>query len=111
MTDAINSAISGLANASKRLETAANHIAKAGLKPADSTQQADTTKQSGTTQPTDKVTLSDDATQALSQLSQGSGDITNDLIQTNQASYDFKANLKTLQVQNNIQQSLLDIFS
>lgn len=38
-------------------------------------------------------------------------DTANELINQKLASYDYKANLKAIQIQNNVQQSLLDILS
>lgn len=111
MVSAINSALAGLQAAGNKLEVSAAKIA--GLGQNLGTPKVDGKAQSQAPQKTDKVTLSEAATN----LSQASGldgqgtDLGEEVVNQTIASYDFKANLKSLQVQNNITQSLIDIIS
>jgi hypothetical protein len=95
MVAGIDSALSGLLAAGKTLETTAKAIAK----PAENTQVA----------PQDSVTLSPDAAKASSDASQSSPE--DNVMKLVTASYDFKANAKSLKIQGDTLQSLLDIKS
>jgi len=82
MVSAINNAVNGLNQASKQLEVAAKKISEAGTQNSPS---------DGHVQPSDNVEKA--------------------VIDTNIASYNFKANLKVIQAANNNLKSLLDIKS
>jgi len=99
MVSAINSALSGIASAGRRIEDAAVKISRSG--------NSNAADAAAPVSPVDAVTLSDTAQAA--QLQPAESDPTDAIIEMKLASYDFKANLKTLQVQQNITQSLLDI--
>jgi len=79
MIPAINSALSGLAASSKRLEASANSIAGQPASPDSSSAQ------------------------------KPPADPDKALITQNTASYDYKANLKTIKVADNMEKSLLNI--
>ncbi len=131
MTTAIDSALSGLAGASRRIEASASNIAN---------QSSTSTQVNGVT--TNKPYIPQD----IVQISLGAGgvrtearDVANPVVQYHDpenpqadengfvaspnvdtadeivkmqiASYDFKANLKTIQVYNRMQQNLLDMLS
>lgn len=131
MVSAINSALSGLAAAGKRLDTSANNIAN---------EFSTRTNKSG------EVTNTPYVPQRVLQVSQETGgtlakqvdvepatvtrfdptnadvrangtavvpnvDVANELIQQKLTSYDFKANLKTIKIQDNLDKSLLDIIT
>ena len=96
MVSAINSALAGINNAASRVETAARNIANQGASRAPSSQD---------NRPVDRVELS---AQALEQTPQ---DSTKDLVDLQVASNDYKANLRSLKVADNISRSLLDILA
>ncbi len=131
MSSAINTALSGLNAASKRLENSANNIAN---------QFSTSTSLNGVTSNTpyvptdiDQVSLSAGGVQALVKQRENATtqaydptnpaanedglvtypnvDTAQELISQQVAAYDFKANLKTIKVADEMQQSLLDIIS
>ena len=117
MVSAINSALAGLATAGKRVETSAANIANAGLSAVALTQGQATGE---TPQQVLQVGLGDgtsnddtrgqdtvDINAALAPADDN--DLAQNMVDLTIASYDFKANLKTLQVADNMQKSLLDI--
>ena len=125
MMSPINTDLSGLNAASKRLEVSAHNIAN-----QFSTQSVINGKTSDTPytpQRVDQISLSSGGVlakashvnPATTTVSDGQGGTTqqpnvdpaNELIQQNIAAYDFKANLKTIQTQDNVLKSLLDIVS
>lgn len=127
MVSAINTSLSGLTAASKRIEVAANNIANQNsTKTREGDQVVD---KPYTPQRVDLVSLSNagvqakvnDVTPATTQVpdvnsQSGLTDVPNidqaqQLIDLNVASYDYKANIKAIQVQDKVQQSLLDILS
>jgi flagellar basal-body rod protein FlgC len=126
MVSAINIALSGLNAAGRRLEVSANNLAN-----QFSTQSVGS---DGSVQDTpfsarrvDQVSLSgggvlaqvSNADPGTVDVADGQGglqtvpnvDTASELIQTRLASYDFKANLKTIQAQDTLFKSLLDIVS
>ena len=131
MVNAINSALSGLAAASKRLQVSANNIAN---------------MHSTRTVVDGNEVVSPYIAQQVQQISQAGGGVTtrvqdvnprstpifnpedpdadangfvaypnvsleNEIVNQKIASYDYKANLKTIKVQQEMEQSLLDILS
>lgn len=98
MVSAINSALSGIASASRRIEDAATRIANSGNTNIEA---------AAPVSPVDAVTLSEDAEQVQNESQ--ANDPTDAIIELKLASYDFKANLKTIQIQQNLDQALLDI--
>ncbi len=123
----INTSLSGLTAASTRIEVAANNIANQGsTKSLDNGQVVD---KPYTPQRVDLVSLSNSGVQAQvkdvnpattqqADPNSPSGltdtpnvDTAQQLIDANVASYDFKANIKAIQVQDKVTQSLLDILS
>lgn len=127
MVSAINTALSGLAAASTRLEVSANNIANQFS--TKSQVNGVTTDQPYVAQQVDQVSLSTGGTQALvhdvnpatvtiaDQSGQGgTTEVPNvnsdeELVNQNIAAYDYKANLKTIKVQDNLDKALLDIIS
>ena len=125
MVSSINTALLGLSAASKRLEVSANNIANQFS--TKSVIDGKTTDAPYKAQRVDQVSLSNggvlakvsDANPPTTSASDGQGgtaqqsnvDPANELIQQNIAAYDFKANLKTIQTQDNILKNLLDIVS
>lgn len=125
MVSAINSALSGLNAASKRLEVSANNIANQFS--TKSVIDGKVTDTPYALQRVDQVSLSNggvlakvsNATPATTTVADQQGgttelpnvDQTDALIQQNLAAYDFKANLKTIKAQDNMLKNLLDIFS
>jgi len=127
MVSAIGSALSGLNASETRLDVSANNIANQSSK--GSIVNGKKTDTPYTPQRVDQVSLSSGG--VLAQVSnanpqntnapgsQGNGaaqqqpsaDQADQLVQQNIAAYDFKANLKTIQTQDNIIKSLLDIVS
>ncbi len=123
MVSSIDTALSGLNAASKRLEVSANNLANqfstksvTDGKVSDtpySAQRVDqislssggvTTQVSNTNPATNTVADPQGGLQQVPNV-----DTANELIQTKLASYDFKANLKTIQAQDNMFKNLLDI--
>jgi len=126
MVSSIDTALSGIFASSKLLEVSANNLAN-----QFSTQTLQNGQISNTPyipQKVDQISLSSGG--VLAQVGnvnpatttvpdpQGNGtiqqpnvDTANELIQQHIASYDFKANLKTIQTQDNLLKSLLDIVS
>ncbi|MEZ5690608.1 MAG: flagellar basal body rod C-terminal domain-containing protein [Rickettsiales bacterium] len=131
MVDAVGSVLSGLAAASRRLEVSANNVAN---------QQSTATQVNGVTTnkpfiPKDVVQISlgsggvrteirdiDNATVRRQDPDSPQADtegfvefpdvdIAKELVDQQIASYDFKANLKSIQVADRLQQNLLDILS
>ena len=127
MVSAINASLSGLTAASKRIEVAANNIANQSS--TKSVEGGQVINKPYTPQRVDLVSLSNAGVQAqvsnVTPATQQQPDASSDtglsdapnvdpaqqLIDLNVASYDFKANLKALQVQDDAQQKLLDILS
>lgn len=127
MVVAFNIALSGLAAADKRLQTAANNIAN--VSSTKSLVNGQAVDQPYIPQRVDQVSLSHGG--VLSQTSDAANpfitvpdldnlqntvqlpnvDIGQELVNLKIASYDFKANLKTIQVQDNLNDTLLDIIS
>lgn len=108
MVSAINSALSGLNAASKKLEVSANNIANQ-FSTSLSADGKSTTPY--TAQKVDQVTLSNGAIQAHVNDTQQPVDQATEMVNTLVASYDFKANLKTLKIADEMQQNLLNIIS
>lgn len=126
MVAAISAALSGLANASTRFETSANNIANQFSTSSIINGVATKTPYV----PKDVVSLSQEAGGVFSELQDAENpftqqfnaatnsletvpnvDITQELVNQKIAAYDFRANLKTIQAVDNMQQNLLDIFS
>jgi len=126
MVSAIDSAVSGLAASSRKIQVSANNIANQfSTKSVIDGQTVDTPY---VPQRVDQVSLSNGGVQAQVRDvnpatttipdTQNGGlqevpnvDLANELIQMQVASYDFKANLKSIKVQDNIFKSVLDIIS
>ncbi len=124
MTTAIDSALSGLAAASRRVEVSANNIANQS---STSTQvNGVTTNQPFIPQDVVQISLGSggvrsevrDASNPTSQQLGDDGiaetpnvDSADEMVKMQIASYDFKANLKTIQIYNRMQQNLLDMLS
>lgn len=125
MVSAMNVSLSGLTAASKRIEVAANNIANQNsTKKLKDGQVAD---EPYTPQRVDLVSLSNagvqaqvkDVQPATTQQPDSDGklqevpnvDQAQQLVDMNVASYDYKANIKALKVQDKVQQSLLNILS
>jgi flagellar basal-body rod protein FlgC len=125
MVSSIDIALSGINAASRRLEVSANNLANQfSTKTISGGQVSDTPFKA---QRIDQISLSNggvlaqvsNANPATTNTADGQGglrevpnvDTANELIQTKLASYDFKANLKTIQTQDEIFKSLLDILS
>ncbi len=126
MVSSIDISLSGLNASSKRLEVSANNIANQfSTKSADSSGQVSDTPY--TPQRVDTISLSsggvaaqvNNINPASTAAPDAEGNITqqpnvdqaDQLVQLNIASYDFKANLKAIQAQDNNFKSLLDILS
>jgi len=127
MVSAINTSLSGLAASSKRIEVAANNIANQNSTKTNTNGNVE--NKPFTPQRVDLVSLSNSgvqaqvrdvnpATQQVADVNSKSGlsevpnvDQARQLIDLKIASYDFKANIKAIKVQDNIEQSLLDILS
>ncbi len=125
MVSAINTSLSGLTAASTRIEVASNNIANQDS--TKSLENGQATNKPYTPQRVDLVSLSNAGVQAqvnnvnpaTTQQSDGQGgvqDVPNvdqaqQLVDLKIASYDFKANIKAIKVQDNVEQSLLDIIS
>ena len=90
MVSAINSALAGINSATKRIEKASVNIANSGNVPS-----------------TGNTSGGDNSGSNLKAVP----DLASNLTDLNVASYDFKASLKVLKVQQEIDQSLLDIKS
>lgn len=127
MVSAIDTALSGLKAAGTRLSVAADNIAnQSSTKTIKDGQHSDTPY---VPKRVDLVSLSNAGVQAQVRDVTPSSvtapdpnnpggtqelpnvDLANELIQMKLASYDFKANIKTIKVQENLQKSLLDIVS
>ncbi|MEY4645496.1 MAG: putative proximal rod protein [Pseudomonadota bacterium] len=104
MVNAVNSALSGLAAASRRVEVSAQNIAN---------QRSTSDSKDGVRQakpPAQKVNDSDAARTDQDGLAkQPEVDVTKQLADQQLASYDFKANLKSIKVQEKLVQKLVDI--
>ena len=126
MVSAVDISLSGLNAASKRLEVSANNIANQfSTKSTDA--NGNVTNTPYTPQRVDTISLSTGGVQAqannVSPASTAAPDAegnlqqvpnvdqADQLVQQNIASYDFKANLKAIKVQDDIMKSLLDITS
>lgn len=126
MVSAIDSALSGIAAASKRIQVSANNLANQNSTQTNNNGQI--TDQPYTPQRVDQISLSNGGVQAIvkdvnpatvdvpdlqtGQLTKSPNvDTANELIQMQLASYDFKANLKTIKVQDELFKNLLDIQS
>lgn len=131
MVSAINSALSGLAAASKRIEVSANNIANQFS--TQSIVDGQVTNNPYTPQRVDQISLSNGGIETKvkdvnppttpvydpeNPSADASGvvqlpnvDQAEQLIDQKIASYDYKANLKTIQVQDDLNKSLLDIIS
>jgi flagellar basal-body rod protein FlgC len=125
MVSAINTALSGLAAASKRVQVAANNIANQfSTKSLIDGESADTPY---VPQKVDQVSLTtggvlaqvNDANPATQQvpdinnpgqlIDMPNVDLAQELINLKISSYDFKANLRTIETQNEMDEALLDI--
>lgn len=127
MVSAINTSLSGLTAASKRIEVAASNIANQNSTKTKTNDEVTDTPY--VPQRVDLVSLSNAGVQAQvrdveqptievpdANSETGLREVPNvdqaqQLIDIKIASYDYKANLKAIQVQNNVQDSLLDIIS
>lgn len=124
---AINTSLSGLSASAKRVEVAAKNIANQNTTRTQTDGRVE--EKPYTPQRVDLVSLSNSgvqaqvrdvnpATQQVADETSESGlidvpnvDAAEQLIDLKVASYDFKANIKAIKVQDNIQQSLLNILS
>ncbi|MDE3016960.1 MAG: hypothetical protein KGI29_08605 [Pseudomonadota bacterium] len=120
MATAINAAISGLAAANTRLTVSASNVAN-----QSSTSwivNGQTVNQSYAPQKVDQASLQSGGVQARVSKANPAGvtvqgmqssnvDTASQMVQQSIAAYDFKANLKTIKVQDQMQKSLLDIIS
>jgi len=127
MVSSINSSLSGLAAASKRIEVSANNIANQFSTGLGKTNEPFVPQDVvSVTAPGGGVIakVQDAANPLISQFDpenpqaneQGfvqapNVDIAKELVNTKIASYDYKANLKAIEVAGNLEDSLLDIFS
>lgn len=124
MASVIDTALSGLKAADTKLQTHANNIANQ----LSTSKLADGSSKPFIPNRVDQVTLSPGGVKALvtqdaepldtpvggnGEVAQGFSNVdpARELVGSLIASYDFKANLKTIQVQDKVQQSLLDIVS
>ena len=125
MVSAINTAVSGLAAAGKRLEVSANNIANQFS--TKSQINGVTVDQPYVAQQVDQVSLTNGGVEAITHdvnpasvtivdpNGQGATEqvpnvnTDQELVNQNIAAYDYKANLKTIKVQDNLDKSLLDI--
>ena len=125
MVSSIDIALSGINSASRRLEVSANNLANQfSTKTLSNGQVSDTPFNALRI---DQVSLSgggvstqvSNANPATTTLADGQGgtqevpnvDTARELIQIKLASYDFKANLKTIEAQDDLLKNLLDIVS
>ncbi|MBY0408515.1 MAG: flagellar basal body protein [Rickettsiales bacterium] len=126
MVNAINTSLSGLNAATKRVEVAANNIANQNS--TKRRENGEVVDKTFTPQRVDLVSLTNAGVQAqvrdvenptVQIFDPGSNELVEvpnvdpaeQLIELKMASYDYKANIKAIKVQDNIQQSLLDILS
>jgi flagellar basal-body rod protein FlgC len=127
MVSPVDSALSGIRAASTRLAVAANNIAnKDSTKTNENGQVTDTPyvpkrvdlvslsnagvkAQVRDVTPSSVTTPDPDAPGGTQE--RPNVDLAKELIEIKMASYDFKANIKTLKVQDNLEKSLLDIVS
>lgn len=119
MVSPISASLSGLQAASKRLDVSSKNIANQqslGYEP----QQVQQTSNNGVVQtkvqtvsnPTQKLYQPDNpASDEAGFIDAPNVDLASELVNLKVASYDYKANLKAIAVQNNVEQSLLDILS
>lgn len=113
MPTSIDFALSGLAAASKRIEVSAANIANQSNTASTATSAAGVTT-NGSYIPKDIVQISLGAggvrTETRDSGSQ-SVDIAKQMVDMQVASYDYKANLKSIKVAANLEQNLLDMLS
>lgn len=125
MASSFDISLSGINAASKRLEVSANNIANQFS--TKTLKNGEASDKPYTPQRVDQVSLSTGGVQAQANnvnpptvtapdaqgnpTQQPNVDQAEQLVQQNIASYDFKANLKSIQVQSDIMKSLLDIKS
>jgi flagellar basal body rod protein FlgC len=127
MLSSVDSALSGLSAAGKSLETSASNLANQSS--SESLVNGQPAAKPYVPLHVDRVTLSDGGVKALAQpvnppsitvpdssSPEGQTQLPNvdtaaELVNISVASYDFKANLKSLKVADNTQKSLLDILS
>lgn len=127
MVSVINTALSGLDAAQKRIQVASNNIANQSS--TKTTIDGVSTNTPYTPQRVDLVTLSnagvaasvsdiDKSSTRLAETNNPEGfiespniDVAQELIDIKVASYDYKANIKAIQIQGEIEDSLLDILS
>lgn len=127
MVSVINTALSGLDAAQKRIQVASNNIANQSS--TKTTVDGVSTNTPYTPQRVDLVTLSnagvaasvsdiDKPTTRLAEPNNPEGfvespnvDVAQELIDIKIASYDYKANIKAIQIQGEVEDSLLDILS
>lgn len=127
MTSVINTALSGLQASQRRIEVAANNIANQNS--TKTNVNGESTNSPFTPQRVDLVSLSnagvaaitsdvENPTTQIADPTSASGlsevpnvDVAQQLIEVKLASYDYKANIKAIQIQNNLEDSVLDILS
>jgi flagellar basal body rod protein FlgC len=127
MVNAINTSLSGLTAAAKRVEVAANNLANQNTTRARN-ENGEVLDRPFIPQRVDQVSLSNGGVQTQVRdvenptvpiFDPGSGDFTlapnvdqaQELIALKLASYDFRANARAIEVQTNLQDSVLDILS
>ena len=120
MLSPIGSALSGLSAASTRVSVAADNIANQFSKDYVPKQVTQVSLQTGGTQArvldvtpatTPVFNPSDPEANADGTVSFPNVDLATELVNLTIASYDYKANLKSIKVANELHKSLLDIFS
>lgn len=127
MVSAINTALSGLSAATRRLEVSANNIANQNSTQTNTNGEVSNTP--FTPQRVDLVSLSNSgviaqvrnqepATTQVPNAESETGlievpnvDVARELVEVKLASYDYKANIKVIKTQNELEQNLLDILS
>ena len=125
MVSGINASVSGLTASAKRIEVAANNIANQNS--TKTVENGQTVDKPFVPQRVDLVSLSNagvaaqvkDVENPTTQVPDGNGgliespnvDTARQLVDIKLASYDFKANIKAIQVQQKAEESLLDILS
>ncbi|NBO18224.1 MAG: flagellar basal body rod protein FlgC [Proteobacteria bacterium] len=125
MVSGINASISGLTASAKRIEVAANNIANQNS--TKTLENGEAVDKPFVPQRVDLVTLSNagvaakvsDAPNPVVQQPDGEGglvdspnvDVARELVDIKLASYDYKANIKAIQVQAKNEESLLNILS
>ena len=105
MVSAITTSVSGLTAAARRVEAAAGNLA--GQNSPRAPAKGERADASSVPQPVDPVSLSPAGMQAQAKDT----DAAREMMAMKIASYDYKANIRALQVQQKTEDSLLDMLS